>query len=299
MIKNASTNRAIIAAILAVACAMVALSVLSGCQAQSQTSPQTTLSSKLSSSATITEGTLTVGINAANSPYGGTNTASNETVGLDVDVAAAIADELGLKLQIVDVGSNGRAALANKQVDIAFGLTKSGNTKTVSYSSAYINDGASLFCLSSNAPKSVSSADTSKGKILVQANTASSYAVQEALGADSVQATSTMQEAFDALVAGKQTYLVADAVIGDYFARNYSDVVRVGFLSSESVTPIYALTLTKNAELTSAVSTAMTTITQNGILRTISAKWLGAQGADLLPGQVDISKLPSTAFGKD
>jgi polar amino acid transport system substrate-binding protein len=294
MKKLSIENRRIIASILAVALVVSCLPLLAGCQ--TQTKVESTLTSQLDSDATITSGTLTVGINTANSPYGGTNTRTNETVGLDVDIAAAVADELGLKLQIVDVGANGRSALSQGQVDVAFGLTKSGSSDSVTYSPAYINDGASLFCLSENAPKSISDVDVSEGKILVQANTASSYAVQEALGTDSIKSYSTLQEAFEALNNGEQKYLVADAVIGSYFARDYENVERVDFLSTESVTPVYALTLTKNGDLTTAVSDAIDTITQNGVLKTIVAKWLGTQGASLLPGAVDMDKLPTTAF---
>ena len=242
MFEAVTKKKSMLAVIVAVACAMVVLSGLTGCQFGSQP-PESDLTPQLESGTTITDGTLTVGINASNSPYGGTNS-SNETVGLDVDVAAAIADELGMKLQIVDVNSNGRSALAGKKVDVAMGLTKSGNSDQVSYTSAYINDGASLYCLSKNKPSSLSGFKEAlgDGKVIVQGETAAAYEVQEALGSDSIQACSTMQEAFEALERGDQKFLVADAVIGDYFARNYSDAVRVGFLSSNAVAPIYAVT---------------------------------------------------------
>lgn len=297
MFEAVTKKKSMLAVIVAVACAMVVLSGLTGCQFGSQP-PESDLTPQLESGTTITDGTLTVGINASNSPYGGTNS-SNETIGLDVDVAAAIADELGMKLQIVDVNSNGRSALANKKVDVAMGLTKSGNSDQVSYTSAYINDGASLYCLSKNKPSSLSGFKEAlgDGKVIVQGETAAAYEVQEALGSDSIQACSTMQEAFEALERGDQKFLVADAVIGDYFARNYSDAVRVDFLSSNAVAPIYAVTLTSNSEVSSKVSQAIDTITQNGVLRVIMAKWLGSDASTLLPGQVDISKLPSTSFG--
>lgn len=294
MVSKRTKSRGIIAAIVTVALAVGVMTALTGCQ--TETEVQSNLTPQLESGTTITDGTLTVGVNASNSPYAGVNS-NNETVGFDVDVAAAIADELGMKLQIVDVSSNGRSALTNGQVDVSMGMTKSGNADTVTYTSAYINDGASLFCLESNRPTSVSELDANS-KILVQGETTAAYTVQAALGADAVQATSTMQEAFDALESGQQKYLVADAVIGSYFARNYSDVVRVDFLSADSVTPMYAVTLTANSEVSAAVSNALNTIMQNGVLRVIEAKWLGTQGEALLPGQVDISKLPKTSFGK-
>ena len=89
----------------------------------------------------------------------------------------------------------------------------------------------------------------------------------------------------------------ADAVIGDYFARNYDNVVRVGFLGADCVTPIYGVMVSSNATLSKGVSDAVTTISKNGVLRVIIAKWLGADGKSLMPGNVDLSKLPARAFG--
>ena len=296
MFKKASIAKRISILVVAAACAVVAVSALCGCSIQTETEVKSNLVPKVEAGSTLTEGTLTVGINAANSPYGGTNN-SKEIVGLDVDIAAALADELGCKLKVVDVNSNGRAALTDKQVDIVLGLTKSGNSTAVVYSPAYINDGTSLFCLEANKPASIAEVTKPEGKVLVQAGTASAYAVQSVLGIESLDPKQTMDEAFKALAAGEQTYLAADAVIGDYFARNYENMVRVDYLSADSVTPIYAVTLADNASLTTTVDEAMSAITQNGVLRVIAAKWLGTQANALLPGQVDISQLPTSAFG--
>ena len=57
------------------------------------------------------EGTLRVGVNTENPPLAGMG--SGKIIGIDVDIAAALADELGLKLSVVDVGSDPAGALAN------------------------------------------------------------------------------------------------------------------------------------------------------------------------------------------
>lgn len=300
MFSSNTMNKRICGVLIAVAVAAVAVFGFSACNVQTKTEVDTTLNPKVSNGATIHSGILTVGINASNSPYGGTNS-SNQTVGLDVDVAAAIAEELGLKLQIVDVSSSGRNALNNKQIDVALGLSKSGTSEKVSYTDSYISDGPSLYCLSSNKPESIeavaSQLAAGEAKVLVQADTTSAMKVTEAVGIDKVVAMPTIQEAFNALENGQQKYLVVDAVIGDYFARNYSDVIRYSFLGADCVTPIYAVTLSENAELTPRVNDAVRTITKNGVLRVITAKWLGSDGKTLMPGQVNLSTLPARAFG--
>lgn len=294
MAKTHLNNKPLIVAIAAVTLAVAGALFMSGCQTATQ--PSGTLTPKLESGTTITDGTLTVGVNASNTPYGGTNT-NKEMVGLDVDVAAAIADELGMKVQVVDVGASGRGALTDKKADVVLGMSKSGSDDTLTYSSAYIEDGLSLFALSENAPESVSSLDLKGEKIIVQSESAAAYTIQAALGIESISTASTMQEAFEALQNGDHKYLVTNAVIGSYFARDYSDVVRVDFTDTDSVTPVYAATLTANAQLATAITDAVDTIAADGVLGVIEAKWLGTNGEALLPSNVDTSALPSTVLG--
>lgn len=300
MFAKQITHKGISAIVMALAVCMLAVVGLSACQLQTNTQVESNLTPKLDASATINEGVLTVGINANNSPYGGTN-ASNQTVGIDVDVAAAIAQELGLRMQIVDVGSSGRFALSNKKIDVALGLTKSGIGDLVSYSDSYLTDGLSLFCLSTNKPVPIedvaAQANAGTAKILVQADTTAASKVQELLGIDKVVAMPTMQDAFDALNDGEQKFLVTDAVIGDYFARNYENVIRMGFLGADCVTPIYAVSLTQNSALSSGVNAAIKTINENGVMRVIATKWLGSDGETLLAGKTDLATLPAKAFG--
>ena len=280
----------------AVACvfALFTVSCLSACQTSAQ--PPQESAATLDASATIEPGVLTVGVNASNSPYGGTNS-SGDIVGLDVDVASAIADELGLKLKVVDVKAEGKKQLADKQVDVALGMTKSGNDDDIVYSKAYINDGSSLFMMKDKAVADVKAVDFHNlggQKVVVQSSSSSAYEVQEALGLEAVTAVATMKDAFESLQNGTSSYLVADAVIGDYFARNYGDIVDVGYLSSVSVKPVYATTLSANSALAQAVTQAVEDIGSDGTVRVIAAKWLGEQSESLLPGKVDMSTLPDT-----
>lgn len=255
--------------------------------------PTVELSSTLPAGSTITADTLTVGVNANNTPYGGTNS-NGQIIGLDVDVAASLADSLGCKVSVIDVGANGKEELEKGTVDAVMGTTMTGSSKTVSYSSPYLNDGVSLFCLVQNMPESVDKADLNKGKVIVQASTSAALEMQDALTVDSVVITSTMQEAFDALEKGDAVYLAANAVIGDYYARNYSDISRVDYLSANDVSPVYVATAASNTELSNAVNKAMTSIAGDGTLSVVSSKWVGDQASTLLPGAINVDTLPKT-----
>ena len=282
-------------AIIAFICCAILCFSLCACQ-QKTGKPQAFSSSTLASNATITAGTLTVGVNISNSPYAGTNS-SNEIVGLDADIAAALAQELGLKVKVLDVKADGKAQLSEKKVDIALGISKSGNDEKIAYSNAYINDGSALFMNSSDAVENVKSVDFKNlngQKIIVQSSTTAAREVQEALGLEATTAVATMNDAFDALQNGTSKYLIADAVIGDYYAQNRGNIKNVGYLSAESVRPMYAVSLSENTELTQAINKAIETLSNNGTLRVIASKWLGTQSETLLPGKTTMSTLPDS-----
>ncbi len=293
-----------VAAVCAMCC--VAAFVLCGCQ-QLPSRPAAQSSSTVDAGATISSGTLTVGVNASKSPYGGTNS-SGEVVGLDVDMAAALADALGLKVKVVDVADEGAKKLEAKEIDVALGMAKTSGSDTLgmaktsgsdtlAYSKAYLNDGSALFMPKDKAKSDVASVDFTNlngQKVLVQSSSAAATEVQEALGLASTSAVATVKDGFDALKAGTSDYFIADAAAGDYYARDYENVVNVGFLSSVSVRPVYAATLSANSALTSAVAKAVDTAVSNGTARLFIDKWLGTQGEALLPGKTDMSTLPDT-----
>ena len=129
------------------ACAMSIM--LAGCAGDSTYEPEG--KSPTVSSPTIGQsGTLRVGVNTEKSPLAGMSSDGERIIGIDVDVAAAIADELGLKLSIVDVGSDPAGALSNGKVDIVMDIDSSDAPSGVWVSERYVPTGIALFALSSS-----------------------------------------------------------------------------------------------------------------------------------------------------
>ena len=91
---------------------------MSGCSSNSYT-PEPS-EQKIDNSLLHTPGTLRVGVDASNAPYAAQSQGS--IVGIHVDTAAALADELGLKLELVDVGTNAEGAFTSDNVDIVMGV---------------------------------------------------------------------------------------------------------------------------------------------------------------------------------
>ena len=257
--------------IVALTCAVVAcLSAgLVGCQssaykpeAKSQTVP---------SSALGQTGTLRVGVNASSAPLAGKTSSSSHIVGIDADVAAYLADELGLKVELVDVGSDPSSALNDKKVDIVLGVDNSDSEADFWRSSAYLQTGVALF--GSATEDSVPAVD-SKPKIAAQASSKSSWRVTNLFGDDSLVSQTDLKSAFGALANGTARYVAADAVIGTYvsYSNGYSDKI-VALLQDPSG---YCAGVAKsNTDLQNAIGPAVNKLVNGGVMDIIEKKWLG------------------------
>ena len=101
--------------LLALTFCAVAAFALAGCSSQEEYAPSLG-EPTLAPPAIGEEGVLRVGVNTQRSPLAGQG--NEKIIGIDVDIASAIADELGLKVDIQDVGADADKALAEGEVDI-------------------------------------------------------------------------------------------------------------------------------------------------------------------------------------
>lgn len=271
-------NRALKLALCCVAALGLVLS-LGGCSAQTYTPPAKTA---VVDTPTIGESkTLRVGVNASNAPFA--SQVSGNVVGLDVDMAAAVADEMGLNLKIIDVGSDPEGAIADGEVDVVMGLDSSDTALDCWLSDPYIETSVALFAPSSEegAPKASDSP-----RIAAQSSSMSSWEVSNQFGDASVVSAEDLTTAFDALESGTAQYVAADAVIGSYVvAKNGLDAHPVALLRPVSG---YCVGVSAtNTALQQAIDTALRTVLGNGVAAVVQAKWLG--------GTLSLDGLPVTA----
>lgn len=256
---------------LVMICAIVACAslLLAGCEAQTYT-PQGN-KQVVSASALGKDGTLRVGVNSASAPLAGQSTSSSRIVGIDVDVASYIADELGLKVEIIDVGNDPATALANGVVDIVLGVDATDEEAKYWRSSPYLKTGVALYGAATET--SVPTADA-KPQVAAQASSKSSWRVTNLYGDDALLPQDDLKTAFAAMDQGTVQYVAADAVIGTYVAySNDYDCKIVALLQDASG---YRVAISEsNAELQSAVSSAMKTLVDGGAMDIIESKWLG------------------------
>lgn len=266
----------------AVACAAALLVSLSGCSSKEAYTPPDKAPT-LSSPVIGKDGTLRVGVNADSAPLAGQLSDSGKIVGVDVDIAAALADSFGLKLEIVDVGADPEGALSDGRVDIVMGIDKSDTDTTFWKSEAYLPTAVALFSTASNTAVPT---NASKPSIAAQVSSKSAWAVTNEFDQGAITTTDNLKNAFSELESGQVQYVAADAVIGTYAAYNAGDDVQIVALMQQPSGYSVGV-LDGNTDLKTAVSDALATLAGNGVISVIETKWLGEA--------LDLSSTPLTA----
>lgn len=223
----------------------------------------------VSNSALSSAGTLRVGVNASNAPYAAES--SGSIVGIDVDIAAALADEMGLKLELVDVGTSGGAAFEKEDVDIVMGVDEADSAYWMSDS--YMTSGVALFAASES-----EQAPTKSGsfKIAAQSSSMSAWEVSDHYGDGCLENETDLQSAFSALQTGTVDYVAADGTIGEYVAHSSGVEAYPIALLQEPVAYSVAVDST-NTALQEEVANALSAIDKGGVIDVIKKKWLGDQ----------------------
>lgn len=248
---------------------------LAGC-ASSEYTPKAK-DQAVADSALNKSGTLRVGVNASNYPYAGESNGS--IVGIDVDVAAALADEMGLKLELVDVGTSVDTTFTKEKVDVVMGVSKASSDYKLS--SPYLKSSIALFSLTEGAK-----APTSGSGITVAAQSASmsAWEVSDHYGDAALKNATDLQSAFESLKTGAVDFAAADSVIGQFVA-NYNGVGAYPIAALQEPSSYCVAYSTTATALSEAVDKALDSLVSGGVIDVVLGKWLGSE-------QVDVSGLP-------
>jgi len=191
------------------------LTVVSGCSSETYTPKSKT--PKISTPVIGKAGVLRVGVDANNSPFAGKP--DDKIIGLNVDIAAVLADELGLKLQVVDIGTNPDKALEDGIVDIVIGVDKNDTALNCWRSEAYIQSSVAVFAMS---PTATIPTSENSPRIAAQSSSMSAWEVNKQFGQEALDSSSDLKSAFGKLSSGSVNYVAADAIIGTYAAYSAS-----------------------------------------------------------------------------
>lgn len=292
--RNTVAAAAALAACVALAGCSGPLSAIAGPEAsvgEALAAKTAALSPKVTS--TISKGVLTVGIDTQDSMvplYVGSS--SGKAYGMDVDLASALADELGLKVRFVSVDD------ANPGLgitcDVLMGAVD-GQVGATTVVGDYAEQASAFFHKGDTGVAKVD--DLSSKSVGVQTGSVSQTALSKTGLMMSVKTYDNLNAAFDALESGDVDYVLCDAYSGAYLSARYEEVCLAGTLDAPKAQGIAVSS--QNAELADAVKAAYDAVEKNGLMGLVRRRWVA--GMDPLSASSQVQDVPAgspTAAGE-
>ena len=224
---------------------------------------------------TVADGVLTMGTNAAFPPYEYKD--GDQVVGIDADIAQALADKLGLKLEIQDMDfSSLITAIQAGKVDISLaGMTVTEERKqNVDFTDSYATGVQVIIVKDGSDITSVD--DLANDKIIgVQEGTTGHLYCSDDYGEDHVIAYTNGATAVQALLQDKVDCVVIDQQPAEEFVEA-NDGLKI--LDTEYVVENYAAAVSKdNPALTAALNKALQELKDDGTIQSILDKYIKAE----------------------
>ena len=221
------------------------------------------------------DNTLVMGTNAAFPPYEFVDD-NNNIVGIDAEIAAKLAEKLGMELEIKDMEFDSLiTACAGGSVDVVLaGLTVTDERKeSVNFSDSYAT-GIQVIIVKEGSD--IATADDLEGKLIgVQSGTTGDIYCTDDYGQENVK-----QYANGALaVAALQNNQIDCVIIDNEPAKNFVAANEgLKILDTEYVTEDYAIAVAKeNTELLEKINTAMAELKADGTIDKIINKYIPAE----------------------
>ena len=223
-------------------------------------------------------GVLRMGTNATFPPYEYVDE-NNEVAGIDADIAAAIADKLGMELEITDMAFDSLIpALQSDTIDIVLaGMTVDPErAEQVNFTDSYAT-GVQVIIVPEDSD--IASPDDLEGKnIGVQTGTTGDLQCTDAYGQEFVKQFDNGPLAVAALLNGQIDCVVIDnEPAKNYVAANEGlKILDTAFANED-----YAAALAKeDTELYEQVNTAIQELKEDGTIASIIEKYIPAEGSE-------------------
>ena len=223
---------------------------------------------------TVTEGILTMGTNAAFPPY--EYYEGDTVVGIDAEIAQAIAEKLGLSLEIVDMDFNSIiTAVQSGKVDVGIaGMTVDPDRlENVDFTDSYAT-GVQVVIVTEDSE--IASVDDLEGKLIgTQEGTTGWSYCSEDYGDDMVIPYTNGATAVQALLDGKVDCVVIDQQPALSFVEANEGLK---ILETEYAVEDYAIAVSKdNTALRDAINTALNELIEDGTVQGILDKYITAE----------------------
>ena len=228
----------------------------------------------------ITAGKLTVGTSPDFPPF--ENLENDEYVGLDMDLAKALADKLGLELEIKNLQFDAivPAVAAGGQVDLGIsGITiEPEREEQVNFTDPYYIDDLGIVAMKDNADVTADTYTDALNQagvvIAVQSGTTGESYAQENFPNATTQPYGNATDSFAALQSGQASAVITNnAVAAKMVADAYKDAQVIKEIATGEE---YGICVNKdNDALLSAVNDALSALTSDGTVDSITNKYFG------------------------
>ncbi len=224
------------------------------------------------------EGVLRVGLDPTFPPF--ELTEGSEVSGFDVDLARALANELGLEAEFIFFGYDGLYdALATEQVDILISalVIVPGRMRDFAYSEPYFNAGEILIVPASD--NSIEGMDDLQGRRLAVELGAQGHveATQWArrIAGLTIQPYTSASDAMVAVAAGDVDAALVDSVSGRLYLKDQSEPIlsRVG--EPVTVEPFAMVVRIEDETVLTKLDEALSSLSAKGELDNLVRLWIG------------------------
>lgn len=264
------------------ACGMMVVALgLFGCSSNGGSGSSSAASSAEDQATEMTlleEGTLTVATSPDYPPF--ENLENGEMVGFDIDLAKAVAAEMGLDCEFVSLQFDGitPAIAAGGQADVGFsGISVDPDrAKEIDFTNSYyIDDQAVAAMKDSGITKDNAAEELNKEGVViaVQSGTTGETYAQENFPNATIKGYGNSTDCFAAMQAGNATAVCTNyAVVNRMLQNAYTDAQIV--ISVATGEEYAAIVSQDNPELTAAINEALKTLDENGTIQELINKWL-------------------------
>lgn len=245
---------------------------------------------KVDDSALVKPGYLTVGLKTATSsaPTCALDE-EGEILGLDVDLGAVLASELGLKVRYVSAEDDSKLG---KECDVLMNHESKDESK-VKIAGNYVESAIAFF--RKGEPTVVAVTDLGGKSVGLQGSSVSETALNKTGLKMSQKSYENLNEAFKGLESGEVDYVLCEAYPGAYLASLRNGIAFAGCLEQPKTSGVAVLA--SNAALADPLKAAFEVVSANGQLQGVRERWVGS--LPVLTNDSQIKNIPEGEKSED
>lgn len=268
---------------LACVLALVMITMLfAGCQSSSESATDSTTPTSAYSINTLNEGTLTIGMEIEYPPFEEYAEDGVTPTGYDIDLAKAIGDKLGLKVEFINTALDGILKGIGTNYDCvisAITITEE-RKESVLFTDAYI-DNYQAVVVPADSDMEITSLNDLDGKtIALQKKSSSDALIEDMTGKGTISCTKVAQErvatCFTQLANGEVDVALIDSTVADGFVADSPDKFKIAYLDKTSPEQFGIAVGKEDTELQKALNDILAELEAEGFLEENYTKWFGS-----------------------